>query len=506
MPPDVSAAGTSPATSCRRAAEALQPSADSATERIASREPMRIAGNLIGAREWLDVRHPWSGDIVSSVPRANPDDIESAFAQAHACQERLARHQRHDILARAAGLLAERAEAFALTISLESGLCLKDARYEVRRSCDVLQLAAHQTLVDDGQSFSCDLTAHGRSRRIHTVREPLLGVIAAITPFNHPLNQVVHKVAPAIATGNRIVLKPSERTPLAALQFADLLYECGLPPAMVSVITGDPRELVPAMVAHPDAELVTFTGGVPAGKFIASIAGYKRTVLELGGNDALVVMDDADIERAAALAASGSYANSGQRCTAVKRILVHERIRPAFTEALVEKTKLWRYGSPLDPTMDMGTVIDEASARAIAARVDDAIAGGARLLHGHRRSGASYAPTVLDRVDPSMELVREETFGPVSPIMTFGTVDEAIAMVNSTRFGLSSGVCTDRLPDIMRFVRELHVGTVNIWEVPGYRLEITPFGGIKDSGTGVKEGVQESCRNYTSIKTYSLPW
>jgi len=475
-------------------------------QRPASREPMRIAGTRVLARDWIDVRHPWSGEIVSSVPCASADDVQAAFDQAKTCRTRLSRHERHGILVAAARRLEERGESFALTISLESGLCLKDARYEVRRSCDVLLFAAHQALVDDGQSFSCDLTAQGRSRRIHTVREPLLGVIAAITPFNHPLNQVVHKVAPAVATGNRMVLKPSERTPLAALQFADLLYECGLPPAMLSVITGDPKSLVTEMVAHPDAELVTFTGGVAAGKFIASIAGYRRTVLELGGNDALVVMDDADIDRAATLAASGSYANSGQRCTAVKRILVHERIREAFTSALVEKTRQWRHGDPLDPTVDMGTVIDENSARLIERRVDEAIAGGARLLLGHERAGASYSPTVIDRIDPSMELVREETFGPVSPIIGFGTLDEAISLVNGTRFGLSSGVCTDRLPDIMRFVRELQVGTVNIWEVPGYRLEVTPFGGIKDSGTGVKEGVQESCRNYTSVKTYSLPW
>lgn len=472
----------------------------------ASREPMRIAGSRVFARDWIDVTHPWSGDIISSVPRASADDVQAAFDQAQACRARLSRHERHGILVRAAHRLEERGDSFALTIALESGLSLKDARYEVRRSCDVLLFAAHQALVDDGQSFSCDLTAQGRSRRIHTVREPLLGVIAAITPFNHPLNQVVHKVAPAVATGNRMVLKPSERTPLAALQFADLLYECGLPPAMLSVITGDPKALVTAMVAHPDAELVTFTGGVAAGKFIASITGYRRTVLELGGNDALVIMDDADIDRAATLAASGSYANSGQRCTAVKRILVHERIREAFTSALVEKTRQWRHGDPLDPTVDMGTVIDENSARLIERRVDEAIAGGARLLLGHERAGASYSPTVIDRVDPSMELVREETFGPVSPIIGFHSLDEAIALVNATRFGLSSGVCTDRLPDIMRFVRELQVGTVNIWEVPGYRLEVTPFGGIKDSGTGVKEGVQESCRNYTSVKTYSLPW
>jgi acyl-CoA reductase-like NAD-dependent aldehyde dehydrogenase len=229
-------------------------------------------------------------------------------------------------------------------------------------------------------------------------------------------------------------------------------------------------------------------------------------VLELGGNDPLVVMDDADVARAAALAASGSYKNSGQRCTAVKRILVHERIAEPFTAALLELTRHWKYGDPLDPAVEMGTVIDAPAAQLFERRVDAAVAQGARLLCGNARDGALYSPTLLDRVRGDMELVREETFGPVSPVMTFTDIDDAIAQVNSTAFGLSSGICSNRLDDIMRFVRELHVGSVNVWEVPGYRLEVTPFGGIKDSGIGAKEGVQESCRSFTNLKTYSLPW
>jgi putative phosphonoacetaldehyde dehydrogenase len=275
---------------------------------------------------------------------------------------------------------------------------------------------------------------------------------------------------------------------------------------MLSVVTGDPAEIADEMLLNPDAEMITFTGGVAVGKYIASRAGYRRQVLELGGNDPLVVMDDADVERAAALAASGSYKNSGQRCTAVKRIFVHQRIAEPFTLALLELTRGWRHGDPMDPDTDMGTVIDEPAARLFERRVDDAVAQGARLLYGNERDGTRYSPTLLDRVRGDMELVREETFGPVSPVMTFTDIDDAIAQVNSTAFGLSSGICTNRLDDIMRFVRELHVGSVNVWEVPGYRLEVTPFGGIKDSGTGAKEGVQESCRSFTNLKTYSLPW
>ena len=229
-------------------------------------------------------------------------------------------------------------------------------------------------------------------------------------------------------------------------------------------------------------------------------------VLELGGNDPLVVMEDADVERAATLAVQGSYKNSGQRCTAVKRILVQRSIAARFTECVVEKTLAWRYGDPFDEANLMGTVIDETAARLFEARVDEALEQGARLLCGHRREGALYAPTVLDRVDPAMTLVREETFGPVSPIIEFETLDEAIRICNATAYGLSSGVCTDRLDYINRFVNELRVGTVNIWEVPGYRIELTPFGGIKDSGLGYKEGVQEAMKSMTNLKTFSLPW
>ena len=484
---------------------ATAPQAQRAVDHV-RREAMRIAGELVYSERVIAVHYPYTGEIVATVPRASVDDVRRAIRLARDFKPRLTRHERFRILTRAGELIALRKEAIARQITLESGLCLKDSLYEVGRASDVLLFAAQQALVDDGQSFSCDLTHHGKQRRVHTMREPLLGVISAITPFNHPLNQVIHKVAPAVATNNRMVLKPSEKTPLAALTLADILYEAGLPPPMLSVVTGDPAEIADELLTHPDVDLVTFTGGVAIGKHIAARAVYKRQVLELGGNDPLIVMDDADVNRAAELAAGGSYKNSGQRCTAVKRIFVQERLADDFTEALLERTKAWRHGDPLDPSVDMGTVIDERAAMLFERRVGDAVAQGARLLHGNQRSGALYSPTLIDRVRGEMEVVREETFGPVSPVLTFKDVDDAIRQVNSTAFGLSSGVCTNRLDDVMRFVRELNVGSVNVWEVPGYRLEVTPFGGIKDSGLGVKEGVQEACKSFTNVKTYSLPW
>jgi putative phosphonoacetaldehyde dehydrogenase len=452
----------------------------------------------------IEVRSPYDGEVVGTVPKATVAEVRKAIARAHAFRSRLTRYERASLLQRAAALLRERTVQASDLITRESGLSKKDSMYEVGRVCDVLTFSAMEALKDDGQSFACDLTPHGKNRRVFTRRDPLLGVILAITPFNHPMNQVAHKVAPSIATNNRMVLKPSEKTPLSALYFAQLLYEAGLPPEMLQVVTGDPKEIAAELITHEQVDLVTFTGGVAVGKSIAAKAGYRRLVLELGGNDPLIVMEDADLDEAAILAAQGSYKNSGQRCTAVKRILVHESVHKRFVDLLVARTEAWTYGDPMAP-VEMGTVIDEAAAKLFESRVNEAIAQGAKLLAGNRREGALYSPTVIDHVLPSMTVVKLETFGPVSPVMTFRNIDEAIAIANGTAYGLSSAVCTNRLDYINRFVADLQVGTVNVREVPGYRIELTPFGGIKDSGLGYKEGVQEAMKSFTNLKTFSIP-
>jgi putative phosphonoacetaldehyde dehydrogenase len=473
-------------------------------------ESLRIAGEKVGAdrdgERVITVRNPYTREVVGTVPKATLGEVARAFEIGQAYKARLSRFERANILHQAAALVRARTTEIAALITAESGLCLKDSVYEAGRVADVLMFGASECLKDDAQVFSCDITPHGRKRRVYTQRDPLLGVISAITPFNHPMNQVAHKVVPAIASNNRMVLKPSEKVPLSALRLADILYEAGLPPEMLSVLTGDPREIADGLITHPAVDLVTFTGGVAIGKAIAARAGYRRLVLELGGNDPIIVMDDADLDEASTLAVLGSYKNSGQRCTAIKRMLVHQDVAQRFTDLVVDKTRAWRHGDPSDPKTEMGTVIDESAAQLFESRVDAAIAQGARLLAGHRRDGALYAPTVIDRVRPEMTVVREETFGPVSPIIVFGSVDEAIAISNGTAYGLSSALCTNRLDVITRFVNELHVGSVNVREVPGYRLELTPFGGIKDSGLGYKEGVQEAMKSFTNTKTYSLPW
>jgi len=470
-------------------------------------EDMRIAGSRVAAQERIEVRNPFTGEVVGTVPAATPAQVAEAFRLGEAYKPRLTRWERQKILLRTAELLAERREAIATLISMESGLCLKDALYEVARACDVYGLAGQLAIRDDSEVYACDITQHGKARRIYTSRAPVRGVISAITPFNHPLNMISHKIAPAIATNNRVVAKPTELTPLTALVLADLIYEAGLPPEMLSIVTGNPVSMGDAMITDPRADIVTFTGSVKVGKYIAAKAGYKRLILELGGNDPLIVMEDADLEKAAELAVQGATKNSGQRCTAVKRILVVEAVADAFVERVLAKARQLKCGDPLDPDTDIGTVIRESAARQFEERVNDAVAKGAKLLLGNKRQGALYPATVVDHVPYRCELVHQETFGPVIPIIRCpNDIAAVIAISNDTAYGLSSGVCTNRLDYITRFINELEVGTVNVWEVPGYRIEMSPFGGIKDSGLGYKEGVWEAMKSYTNVKTYSLPW
>jgi len=471
------------------------------------KESMRIAGKTVDTGETIDVRNPYTGAVVGTVPAARPEHVRDAFAKAKAFKPKLTRYERQQILLRTAELLRDRKEQFARIITAESGLCWKDSLYEAGRAYDVYSFAGQLTIKDDGETYACDISPQGKQRKIFTTRMPLGGVISAITPFNHPLNMVSHKLAPAIATNNRIVLKPTELTPLTALALADVLYEAGLPPEMLSVVTGNPSTMGDSMITDPDCDLITFTGSVRVGKYIADKAGYRRIVLELGGNDPLIVMEDADLEKAAELAVQGATKNSGQRCTAVKRILVVEKVADEFSKLVLAKAKKLKSGDPMDPATDIGTVIHENAAKSFERRVNDAVAKGAVLLHGNDRQGALYPATVVDKVPYDCELVHEETFGPVIPMIRCpNDIAEVIRISNSTAYGLSSGVCTNRLDHITRFINELDVGTVNVWEVPGYRIEMSPFGGIKDSGLGYKEGVVEAMKSFTNVKTYSLPW
>ncbi|HTL54148.1 MAG TPA: aldehyde dehydrogenase family protein [Candidatus Limnocylindrales bacterium] len=464
-----------------------------------------VAGQPVKGTGSLTIRSPFNGAEIGVVMLASRQDSEAAVTAARAFADTPSRYQRSQILEQTRAALEARREEFARTIASEAGLAFREGRYEVGRTLDVLRFAAMEALRDDGQIFSADVSPQGKARKIFTTREPLSCAVA-ITPFNHPLNQVAHKVAPAIAAGTPLILKPSEKTPLTAFKFAELLYTAGLPGPMLSVLLGPTPDVAEFLVQHRDVEVVAFTGSVPVGKHIATTAGYKKLVLELGGNDPLIVLNDADLELAVSLAAEGSYRNSGQRCTAVKRILVQDRIAPEFTSRLVEKTGEYICGDPLDEQTRVGTVIDEASAIHLETVVKEAVAAGAKVLCGGKRRGALLEPTVIANVSRDSRLVTCESFGPLAPILTVRDLEDALSVANSTPYGLSSGVVTNSLSSALKAIRALRCGTVNINEVPGFRIESSPFGGIKDSGLGIKEGVVEAIKAYSYVKTFSLPW
>ena len=467
--------------------------------------PNLINGQPVTGTASLDVHDPFTGEVVAPVAMIGPSDLQQALEIAEQGGPPLTRHQRSEVLRRAGQLLAERAETFANLICRESGLCIRDTTYEVGRAQDVLHFAAIEALQDDGRVFSCDVTAQGKERKIFTTRESVR-MVAAITPFNHPLNQVVHKLAPAIAVGAPMVLKPSEKTPLTALRFAELLYEAGLPSWMLSVIVGPIETVVEPMIRDQRTEVISFTGSVGVGKRIASIAGYKKLCLELGGNSPLIVLEDANLDLAVQLAAEGCFRNSGQRCTSVKRVLVQQSVLASFTDRFVERSRDYHCGNPSDPEIRVGTVIDEPAAQLLEQRVQDAVSAGGRVLLGGRRRGALMEPTVIADVPRDAEMVVHESFGPLAPILPVRDLDDAISLANATAYGLSCGVVTESLDTALRAVKEIHTGTVNVNEVPGYRLESSPFGGIKDSGLGIKEGVIEAAHFLTNVKTFSLPW
>lgn len=472
-------------------------------------EGMRIGGEVVFTDETVPVLYPYTNEVVGHVPAGTAEHARRAFEIAANYKPKLTRYERSQILRRAGELIGEKREWLAKWLTLELGISHQHAIYETKRAQDVYQFAAAEALKDDGEIFSCDLTHNGKARKIFTMREPVRA-ISAITPFNHPLNMVSHKIAPSIATNNCMVCKPTELTPLTCIALADILYEAGLPPEMFQVVTGWPKDIGDEMITNENIDIITFTGGVPVGKMIAEKGVYKRQALELGGNDPLIVLNDlsdADLEKAAAIAVAGATGNSGQRCTAIKRILVQESVADRFVPMVVEKAKKIKFGDPQNPETELGCVIHDKAAELFEKRVYMAEAQGAEILYHPGRQGALLPPIVVDKVPHSSELVMEETFGPIVPIVRVPDDDaEVMRISNSTAFGLSSGVCTNDLNRAIAYINGLNVGTCNIWEQPGYRIEMSPFGGIKDSGNGVKEGVIEAMKFFTNVKTYSLPW
>ena len=357
-------------------------------------EAMRIGGEKVSTKDVVEVLYPYNEQVIGTVPAGNKEHAARAFEIAANYQPKLSRYERQQILFRTAELIRERREEIAHWLTLELGICKQHALYETGRSYDVFTLAGQLSIIDDGQIFSCDLTPHGKDRKIYTLRQPV-NAISAITPFNHPLNMVAHKIAPSIATNNCMVCKPTELTPLTAITLADILYEAGLPPEMFQVVTGLPQDIGEEMIVNENIDIITFTGGVAVGKMIAQKAAYKRTALELGGNDPLIVLNDLsddDLEKAATIAVAGATGNSGQRCTAIKRILVQQSVADKIVPLIVEKAKAIKFGDPMDRQTQLGCVIHSQAAEVFENRVFAAEKQGAKILYHPQRQGALLPP------------------------------------------------------------------------------------------------------------------
>jgi putative phosphonoacetaldehyde dehydrogenase len=461
-----------------------------------------IDGEWIATEEKIAVRNPFSGEVVGFASRASREQTLAAARHAKAYVSTLTAYDRAEILLGTAAQIERDEREFVDLIVAECGTCVREAQKEVRRAVILLRVCAEEAKRMSGDAIPTDVTPDRTRKLAVTVREPV-GLVCAITPFNRPLNQVVVKLAPAVAANNTVVLKPSEKTPLSAVRFVRCLIANGLPAQMVSVVTGDPREVGETLVTCPDIDMITFTGSRAVGERIARSAGMVRMTFELGDSGALVVLDDADLELAARTGARGAFATAGQSCRGVKRFLVQDGVADRFAELLVEEARTLRFGDPCSTDSDFGCLIDEAAAREVEDRVNEATAAGAKLLHGPPRRGAVLGPQVLDHVPRDCALVREETFGPCAPIVRIRDLHDAVDLVNSGPYGLQTGVFTADIHHAFKAAQMLRSGAVIINDGPQFESPVIPFGGVKKSGLG-REGARFAIDEMTTVKTIVL--
>jgi acyl-CoA reductase-like NAD-dependent aldehyde dehydrogenase len=465
---------------------------------------LHIAGRRIadGEREIGEVRSPWDGSIVGRYQIATAADVDAAVSAARGALARpLTPTRRWEVLDRAARLIAERREYLARLVVAEAGKPIRDARAEVDRAAFSFRLCGEEAKRLAGEVVPYD-GAGGHEHRVGMTMMVPVGVVAAITPFNAPINQLSHKVPAAIAAGCPVVFKPSDLTPACAAAIVEILLEAGLDPDWVSLLGGG-AEVGAALVADERVAAISFTGSVGAGKAIRTAAGLRPAVLELGNSSPNLVHHDADLDLAAAAIAKGGFAYAGQLCISVQRVLVHEAVRDAFLERLLGRVDDLIVGDPAAETTDVGPMISEAAAARAVERIDAAVAAGATLACGGRRDGPLLQPTVL--VDAPVEdpSVCGEMFAPVVTVLTYRDLDEAIALANGTPFGLSAGVFTESIDVAYHLGRAIEVGTVNINEASTVRVDLAPFAGIKDSGSG-REGIRYAIREFTHERLLAL--
>ncbi|WP_025134191.1 aldehyde dehydrogenase family protein [Leucobacter sp. PH1c] len=474
---------------------------------------MKKFGLMIGG-EWREsadgvrsqIRSPFDGSVVGDVAEATVADVELALAAAERGAARWRRtpgHERAAILNRAADLADARAEELAALISAENGKPLAEALGEARRSGAILRLAAHEGTQLYGDSLPLDANpGTGHDKIGFTLRQPV-GIVVAITPFNYPALLVLHKVGPALAAGNAVILKPASATPLTALALAAICVEAGIPEGVISVITGPGGALGDALVADPRVRKVSFTGSTAVGERIVARAGITKLSLELGASSPTLVLPGADIEQAAAAVAAGGYANGGQVCISVQRVIVHRDIEADFLAALRPRVEALRMGDPMAEGTTLGPLISEREAERVAASIARAVAEGAQLLTGGERDGAFVSPAIVTGVDTRQAIAQDELFGPAVAVTRVADFDAALAAANGTPYGLAAGVFGGTLAEGIRAMREIDAGSIHLGWTPLWRADLMPYGGVKASGYG-KEGVRSAVEEMSEVKTVVL--
>lgn len=465
---------------------------------------MLIGGKHIESDDEMEVLNPYNGDLIDTVPIAHRQTAQLAIDEANRAKGSLVEMSAFKVsnkLLNAVKKLEERREEFAELLTLEVGKPINESLVEVDRSIETLRLSAEEAKRIYGESVPLDAGLNGKGFFAFTQRLPL-GVVAAITPFNYPLNLTIHKIAPAIACKNTVIVKPPSEAPLAVMKFCELLDE-EFPDGVVNVVTGYGSEIGDYLVCSSQIDKISFTGSVPTGMMISQKAGMKKVTLELGGNDPMIVLGDADIDKAVKGVINGAFLNAGQVCMGVKRIIVEEDIAREFAGKLVEETEKLVMGNPLDNSTTLGTLISEKAAIQVEETVNNAVDNGAKILCGGKRDGAFYEATVIDDVAPDMDMVVRETFGPVAPIIHVNGVDEAIEVANDTEYGLQAGVFTNDYAKAMKCAKEIEAGTVFVNKQSTFRTDNMPFGGFKNSGVG-KEGIKYAVGEMTKTKLIGL--
>jgi acyl-CoA reductase-like NAD-dependent aldehyde dehydrogenase len=415
---------------------------------------------------------------------------------------KLSGYDRHRILHKAAGLIAARQEELGRLISTEEGKILAEGRLEANRAVETILGSAEEAKRIHGETVPVDAAPGAAGRLAFTLRVPC-GVVVAISPFNFPLNLVCHKVGPALAGGNAVIVKPATDTPLSALKLTEILLEAGLPAEGIQCLTGSGGEIGDLLCADRRVRKITFTGSRDVGEHICKVAGLKKVTMELGSNAPLIVMPDADLDRVAQAVAATGYANAGQVCISTQRVLTAGRVYSDFLSALKPKVEALTTGSQLDETVKVGPMVREKDAVRVDDWIREAVSAGARLVTGGRRSGAVYAPTVVADVKPEMRISSEELFGPAVAVTPFDDIDQAIALANDTNYGLAAAIFTESLEHAMKFAREVHSGNLHVNWGPQWRADLMPYGGLKESGFG-KEGPRYAVEEMTELKLVVL--